>query len=434
MVVPVEPFDVLTLRDPARLTALRRTALLDATEDQAFDRLTRLASTTLGVPIALVSLVGADRQRFRSEVGLPEAIAADPQTQLSHSFCKHVVASRAPLIVEDAREDPRLQGNLAIDDLDVIAYAGWPLTTPDGHVLGSFCAIDTSPRAWTTTELQIIEDLAGAAIELVELRTTALLVELRAAAADDLAEVGQRLQEALVPVVPPLARAEVHAVYQPGERRLLVGGDLHHVAELPDGRVNVLIGDVAGHGAEAAAFAAGLRAAWAALLLVEDDDGLRMARLNAVACAQQTDLASFATALSCTIAPDGSVVTTACAGHPPPIVLEAGGARLLDVRPGTPLGVRPDAVYVVDEHRLDGAEVLVHTDGLVEGHGAPGAAERFGVGRLLEVLDALAGDGLSGAVLLEAVVDVVVHANGGPLADDLAAVLLRPLPRTTAPD
>lgn len=426
----MEPFDVDTLRTPERLAALRRTALLDETSSRAFDRLTRLASTALDVPIALVSLVGADHQRFASCVGVGDL----EETPLSHSFCKHVVATTEPLVVTDAREDPRLQGNLAIEDLQVIAYAGFPLRTSDGHVLGSFCAIDTAPRAWTDRELAIVADLAEAALEVLELRTSTLAAVQQAERNAGFAAVGRRLQRALVPRVPTLAHADVHAVYQPGERRLLVGGDLHHVAERPDGGTSVLVGDVAGHGAEAAAFAAGLRAAWAALL---PDDALdlpgRMARLNAVALEQQPDEATFATAVAVELAADGTHAAVVSAGHPPPIAIARDDVRALDVPPGPPVGVRSGVTWRACRHALAGHALLLHTDGLVEGRARAGSSERLGTERLLALLAGLRADGLERGALLEALVDRVLRLNGGAVADDLAAVIVTPLIGTSDP-
>jgi PAS domain S-box-containing protein len=162
------PGDVLA--DSQRLAALRRTALMDAPASAAFDRLTRLAARVLKAPVALVSLVDQDRQFFSSCLGLPEPWATARGTPLSHSFCQHVVRTATPVVITDARKDPRVRENLAIRDLDVIAYAGIPLTTPDGLVLGSFCVIDHEPREWQPEEIEILEDLAGAAATEVAMR------------------------------------------------------------------------------------------------------------------------------------------------------------------------------------------------------------------------------------------------------------------------
>ena len=159
--------------DSARLASLQRTNLLDSPPEEAFDRLTRLASKILHVPVSLVSLVDHERQYFKSVVGPDDPWATLRETPLSHSFCQHVVASSKPLIITDARRHPLVHQNLAIPELGVVAYAGMPLTTPDGQTLGSFCAIDTKPREWTEEEIQILQELATSAMTEVELRLTA---------------------------------------------------------------------------------------------------------------------------------------------------------------------------------------------------------------------------------------------------------------------
>lgn len=166
------------LHDPGRLAALCATALRDATADAAFDRLTRLAARVLGVPVALVSVVDADRQIFKGAIGLGEPWASRRETPLSHSFCQHVVASSEPLIIEDARDHPLVRENLAIPDLGVVAYAGIPLVTADGYVLGSFCAIDHEPRSWTETDIATLEDLSAATITEIELQTSVRQADL----------------------------------------------------------------------------------------------------------------------------------------------------------------------------------------------------------------------------------------------------------------
>ena len=154
--------------DPERLAALAESGLLDVRDDPAFDRLTRLAARVLGAPVALVSLVDADRQVFASCVGLEAPW--ERETPLSHSFCQHAVESRRPLVIEDARRHPVLRNNLAVRDLKVIAYAGIPLIDQEGFVLGTLCVIDTKPRDWTMGELETLSDLASSVMTEIELR------------------------------------------------------------------------------------------------------------------------------------------------------------------------------------------------------------------------------------------------------------------------
>lgn len=129
--------------------------------DSSFDRYARMVRRTLGVPVALVSIVEETRQVFPGAQGLPEPYQLARETPLSHSFCQYVVKDERPLVVTDARLDPQLADNLAIVDLQVVAYAGWPLTDHTGRTIGSLCAIDTRPRVWTDADLETLEDLAA---------------------------------------------------------------------------------------------------------------------------------------------------------------------------------------------------------------------------------------------------------------------------------
>jgi diguanylate cyclase (GGDEF)-like protein len=148
------------LRDAERIAALNAEGLLDGAPEPMFDRFARLAARVANAPTALVSVVGDDRQCFAGLCGLGQPWADARQTPLSHSFCQHVMANAAPLIIEDARVDPVLCSNLAIVDLDVIAYAGFPIVSPSGQVLGSLCAIDSKPRTWAQAQLEALDDVA----------------------------------------------------------------------------------------------------------------------------------------------------------------------------------------------------------------------------------------------------------------------------------
>src|SRR5690348_31120 len=113
--------------DAGRLGVLRATGLLESGRSPSLDRLTGLAARLIGAPVALVSLVGAERQRFASACGLDGELDETRETSLSHSFSRYVVEDRQPLIVEDAREDERLRSNPAVAEYTAIAYAGFPL-------------------------------------------------------------------------------------------------------------------------------------------------------------------------------------------------------------------------------------------------------------------------------------------------------------------
>ena len=181
------------INDPVRLASLSETGLLDRPEQLAMQRYARIARNAIDASVCLVSLVDADRQFFAAAEGLGTPWSERRETPLSHSFCQHVVNDRSQLVVRDARRDDRLCTNLAIEDLNVVAYAGVPLCDPNGNVLGSFCVIDVQPRDWTANELQLLNALAEAVAEEIELFRRTTLAEQAEA---DLAEINQEMAAA----------------------------------------------------------------------------------------------------------------------------------------------------------------------------------------------------------------------------------------------
>ncbi|MGB3762632.1 MAG: GAF domain-containing sensor histidine kinase [Ornithinimicrobium sp.] len=132
------------------------------TDYGSFDHYAELVRRIVGVPVGLISIIESQRQVFLGAEGLPEPWQTTRETPLSHSFCQYVVVDRAPLVISDARLDERLRTNLAIPDLGVVAYAGWPISDHSDTVIGSLCAVDGEPRNWSPAELKAVEHLATA--------------------------------------------------------------------------------------------------------------------------------------------------------------------------------------------------------------------------------------------------------------------------------
>jgi diguanylate cyclase (GGDEF)-like protein len=154
MIPPAIPVD-----EASRLDALRSLNILDTAAEERFDRLTRLAKRAFGVPIALVSLVDANRQWFKSCQGLSVS-----ETPRHVSFCGHAILSREVLVVPDALLDERFHDNpLVVGEPKIRFYAGCPLAAPNGSRLGTLCLIDREPRALDAGDLEVLRDLAGMA-------------------------------------------------------------------------------------------------------------------------------------------------------------------------------------------------------------------------------------------------------------------------------
>jgi diguanylate cyclase (GGDEF)-like protein len=149
-----------------RLAALRAYSILDTEPEPAFDRITAIASRVLGVPIALVSLVDAERQWFKAKIGVEGAGSAR-----EHAFCAHAIMHDEPMVVNDAHRDRRFVENPFVTGPPRVRfYAGAPLQAPDGYNLGTLCALDTRPREFSDREKETLSDLAALVVEQLELR------------------------------------------------------------------------------------------------------------------------------------------------------------------------------------------------------------------------------------------------------------------------
>lgn len=154
------------LNEPGRLAALLAFELLDTPAEAMFDNITTLAAQICKTPIALISLVDAERQWFKSRVGLGAS-----ETPRELAFCAHAINRDEILEIENALLDPRFRDNpLVTSDPDIRFYAGMPLSDGHGHNLGTLCVIDRQPRQLNEQQRQSLKLLAQQTVQLFELR------------------------------------------------------------------------------------------------------------------------------------------------------------------------------------------------------------------------------------------------------------------------
>lgn len=174
--------ELIPANEAQRMGALRRFDVLDTPRDGAFDRITRLASEMLEMPISIVSLVDHDRIWFKSTHGLDgvEEIERVP------GLCASAILGDEIWEIKDAKTDPRALANpLVAGEFGLRFYAGSPLRTGDGYNLGTLCVIDKQPRALTEKHARVLDDLAALVVDELELRLAARRQARRATELND---------------------------------------------------------------------------------------------------------------------------------------------------------------------------------------------------------------------------------------------------------
>ena len=158
----------------ARLEALNAYGILDTAAEKSYDDITCLAADICGTPIALISLVDETRQWFKSRIGLAAA-----QIPREHAFCAHAITDpNNLLVVEDASNDPRFASNPWVTDAPAFRfYAGAPIVTANGEVLGTVCVIDQQPRQLDAHALDSLHCLARQVMAQLELRKSLTTLE-----------------------------------------------------------------------------------------------------------------------------------------------------------------------------------------------------------------------------------------------------------------
>ncbi|MEW1585441.1 fused response regulator/phosphatase [Micromonospora vinacea] len=234
-----------------------------------------------------------------------------------------------------------------------------------------------------------------------------------------------RLERGLLPQ--PLMTTDqvaVHTFYRPGRHAALIGGDFFDVVQTHPDRLDLIVGDVCGHGVDEAALGVELRVAWRALVLARVPDDEVLPALEQVLMSERRLQEIFATVATIRLDLEANRATVRLAGHPPPLLLSGGRVAPVPAPGGLLLGVRPRRPIAYDlEFDTDDWSLLMYTDGLIEGRVGAGN-ERLDVPGLSGLLDEPANRSVSLPELPAWLVGRAERLNGGPLADDVAMLLV----------
>ncbi|ODR00618.1 protein phosphatase [Mycobacterium intermedium] len=399
--------------------------------ETALERIAVLATQIFDVPMATVAIVDRDRIRRVAAHGMNSEVL---ELARDDGLCASVIRADTPVVVSDALTDTRTARNQFVHEHGIRFYAGAPIVTRHGHRLGAVAVMSRDARAASAKELEILQNLAAIVMEQLELRLSYLDVlhaeqDLRGAAEnardearrdrdsaelirdnaeldrdearrdrdqarvdrDDavrdrgIAEHDRDLTEEyaavlqrtlLPPSLPTIDGLALGSYYRAASSRQ-IGGDFYDVFPLGGDRWGFFLGDVLGHGPEAAVVTSLIRYTLRAAALHHSDLTRGLAELNSVMMGESAPR-RFCTVLFGTIEPhsggDGFEVRLATGGHPPALLLDPADGSVAEVRPdgGMLVGALDDATFAARGlHLRAGQTLLCYTDGLIEARRGP---------------------------------------------------------------
>jgi sigma-B regulation protein RsbU (phosphoserine phosphatase) len=421
-----------------RVAAVRATRLMETGPEEAFNRLTRLASTVLETPMVALTAVD-DVASFLKGAPDPSLLVGPDgtfETPVKEAACQVVVDTGEEICAPDVQADARLRDLPQIHAFGAASWLGVPVRDPAGNVVGNLCAMDSVVREWTALHretLRTLADVAGGEIALrLALRTVGQLAEVAEQHATDAAELSGILQESLLPTHPPeLPGVRIAARFLPGGRDVDVMGDFYDVVPRAGG-FGVVVGDVCGNGALAARTTAMARSAVRTAAHGEPDPVRVLRTVNEVLHVWFAGRIGFVTAQFATFcrpsdpAVDPWRVSLAGAGHPPAFVRRADGGVEQLAGGGRVLGLAADSVVTTESVSLwPGDSLVLHTDGVTESRDPDGEQlDEAGVVRTLVATPAGADPGM----LVDALLYAATGGGSRDVTDDAGVVAVQVLP------
>jgi phosphoserine phosphatase RsbU/P len=339
--------------------------------------------------------------------------------KISQTVRDRVLTEKASLLVRDAQSDQRLRAQASIVDQKVRSMMAVPLQTND-RVIG-LIYVDTPHliREFSREDLNLLTVMANvAAIRIEHARLNDIEANERAMAKE--LEQAALIQKRLLPANPPTAAGLEIAGKTTSCHT--VGGDYFDYLPFPDGRVGILVGDVAGKGMPASLLMSSLQARVQILFEEADDLARKITRLNKSIAANCPDN-RFITFFMAVVNPETGELVYTNAGHNPPLLIGATGEIRKLTGGGLILGILPQAVYKETAVRMEPGDLLVmYSDGVTEAPDPQG--EDFGEKRLADWAISLRER--PAAEIIEAVEAAVREfTQGAPPADDITLVVAR---------
>lgn len=374
MIEPPVPVD-----EARRLSVLHALDILDTLEETQFDAATALAASLCDTPIALVSLVDADRQWFKSAFGMAHL---GRQTPRSWSLCAHAIVEDALMVVNDAARDARFcDSPLVTGPPHLRFYAGVPLRVDD-CLLGTLCVIDSRPRDLSTEQALALMRLAEMVERLFAERGLRNRIRVLQEQQHRELELGREVLENLCGSRDPLSPGVEVATLAAGA----FSGDVVKVVRTDGGVIVAMLADISGHDLSAALYQVPALEVFARMTDARASVGAIARALNS---RSRTMLRTghFMAATVVAVDPAARTLSVWNGGMPDALLLlPSGDVAHRFVSRHLALGVVGDDAFddSVETVTTGAGDFVAFSDGLVEAEGPGG--EQFGVARILESL------------------------------------------------
>lgn len=412
---------------PDRLLAVARTRLLDTAPETHFDDLVALARDVAGAEHGFFTVVDAHRSFWKSAVGADAS--AGREMRAEDSLCQVVVATDTPLVVTDTRADERTRHLGAVTELGIRSCLDYPVRDGAGHVIGGLCVTSSRPRRWNADEQRAVATLARAISTEVQLRGGSPLSGAQVNALeldrDQQTALARTLQDSLLPpLLPAIPGIDAAAAYLPAGHGVEVVGDFYDLFDA-HGQWWVVMGDVVGHGVEAAKLTALARYT---IRTEAAHDGATpsevLTRLHQALIAQHHYTKMLTVALATMRPHTHGVSGTLCrAGHEPPLIRRSTGGIEAPSAAGRILGVTDEVALHDTAFTLHpGDALLLYTDGVTEARAGRGG-ELFGDERLADALTRC--HDMHADAILDKILQAVAEHNHGYHSDDTAIMVIR---------
>jgi serine phosphatase RsbU (regulator of sigma subunit) len=341
--------------------------------------------------------------------------------KISSTVRDRVISQKESLLIRDAQLDHALREHMSIVEQKVRSMIAVPLQTNDRVIGLIYVDSPNAIREFTREDLNLLTVMANVAAIRIEHARLNEIEETERAMAKEMHQAAL-IQERLLGTAPAVQGLDIAAKTVASRA---VGGDYYDFIKYPDGRVALMVGDVAGKGMPAALLMSSLQARVHVVFEEPDDLAKKMARLNKSTCANCPDN-RFITFFACIADPQTGDVVYTNAGHNPPLVVRANGEfEMVQGAGGMILGILPMAQYQEAHVRLEPGDTLVlFSDGVTEE--ADPQDNQFGEERLAKLVASL-HDRPATEIVQEIHRAVREFTQGAPAADDITVVVARRL-------